>query len=136
MYVPYLKDEKAKIQRFINGFPATYRDQIEFDEPRLLEEAIQKLKRCYEQSKHKVEPKHDLKINEKFKGKWPPKWGRPQGASEKENMVPYKKFNTVEKGHGSQPVNNKIEVMVANRCSVGYVSKIIAGRIFHCNRVV
>jgi len=25
-YVPYLKDEKAKIQRFISGLPATYRD--------------------------------------------------------------------------------------------------------------
>lgn len=25
-YVPYLKDEKAKIHRFISGFPMTYRD--------------------------------------------------------------------------------------------------------------
>jgi len=25
-YVPYLKDGKAKIQRFINGSPITYRD--------------------------------------------------------------------------------------------------------------
>jgi len=25
-YVPYLKDEKAKIQRIISGFPATYRE--------------------------------------------------------------------------------------------------------------
>ena len=24
-------------------------------------------------------------------------------AGEKENVVPYKKFNAVEKGHGSQP---------------------------------
>ena len=48
-YVPYLKDEKAKIQRFISGFPTTYRDWIEFNEPLLLEEAIWKLKHCYEQ---------------------------------------------------------------------------------------
>jgi len=25
-YVPYLKDEKAKIHIFINGFPGAYRD--------------------------------------------------------------------------------------------------------------
>lgn len=33
-YVPYLKDKKVKIQRFISGFPTTYKDQIDFDEPR------------------------------------------------------------------------------------------------------
>lgn len=29
-YVPYLKDEKTKVQRFISGIPTTYRDHIEF----------------------------------------------------------------------------------------------------------
>ena len=67
-----------------------------------MEEAIRKLKHYYEQSKHKVEPKHDFKINEKAKGKWPPKRGRPQDASEKYNAVPYKRFNTAKKGHGEQ----------------------------------
>lgn len=47
-YVPYLKEEKAKVHRFINGLPVAYRDRIEFDEPRLLEEAIRKLKHYYE----------------------------------------------------------------------------------------
>lgn len=82
-YVPYLKDEKAKIQRFISGLPATYRDQIEFDEPIMLEEAIQKLNNCYEQSKSKVVPKRELKGNEAIKGKWPPKRGRPKDVGEK-----------------------------------------------------
>jgi len=41
---PYLKEEKAKVQRFINGFPIGYKDTIEFDYPRSLEEAIQNLK--------------------------------------------------------------------------------------------
>ena len=57
------------------------------------------MKHCYEQSKHKVEPKYNLKRNDKAKGKWPPKRGRPQHESEKDNAVPYKKFNTAEKGH-------------------------------------
>jgi len=30
-YVPYLKDEKGKIQRFISGLLEAYRDLIEFD---------------------------------------------------------------------------------------------------------
>ena len=43
-YVPYLKDQKENIQRFISGLPTTYRYHIEFDEPQTLEEAIRKLK--------------------------------------------------------------------------------------------
>ena len=39
-YVPYLKEEKAKIQIFISGFPVAYRDWIEFHEPRSLEDII------------------------------------------------------------------------------------------------
>ena len=47
-YVPYLREEKAKVWIFISGIPITYREWIEFDEPRYLEEAIQTLKHCYE----------------------------------------------------------------------------------------
>jgi len=43
-HMPYLKEEKAKVKRFISGLPVSYRDQIDFDEPILLEEAIQNLK--------------------------------------------------------------------------------------------
>jgi len=34
-----------------------FKDRIEFDEPTSLEEAIRKLKNCYEQSKHRYETK-------------------------------------------------------------------------------
>ena len=57
------------------------------------------MKHCYQQSERKIEPKGDFKGNEKVKVKWPPKQGRPQDASEKENLVPYKKLNTTEKEH-------------------------------------
>ncbi len=53
-YVPYLKDENAKVQRFVSGLPLAFRDQIEYDEPQSLEEVIGKLKNCYEKSKHKT----------------------------------------------------------------------------------
>lgn len=101
-YVPYLREEKTEVHRYISGFSVSYRDKIEFDEPRSLEEAIRKLKHCYEQSKRRVDPNHDLKIIEKATGKWPPNRVRTQDASEKYNVVPYKRFNTAEKGHGEQ----------------------------------
>ena len=52
-YVRYIKDEKVEIQHFLSGFPQSYKDRIEFYEPRTLEEAIRKAKYCYEQSKGK-----------------------------------------------------------------------------------
>ena len=52
-YVSYIKDEKVKIHHFLSGFPQSYKDRIEFYEPRTLEEAIRKDKYFYEQSKGK-----------------------------------------------------------------------------------
>ena len=47
-YVPYLTDEKAKVQRFFIGFPLAFRDRIEYDVPQSHDEVIGKLKHCYE----------------------------------------------------------------------------------------
>ena len=41
-YVKYIKDEKLKIQHSLSGFPHSYKEIIEFYEPRNLEEAIRK----------------------------------------------------------------------------------------------
>ena len=43
-YVRYIKDEKVKIQHFLSGIPQAYKDRIEFNKPRTLEEAIRKAK--------------------------------------------------------------------------------------------
>ena len=67
-YVRYIRDDKVKIQRFLSGISQAYKDRIEFDEPRTLEEAIRKAKYYYDQNKSK----HDFyktwkdKRNEKF----------------------------------------------------------------------
>jgi len=53
IYVPYLKEEKENIQRFISGLLVSFKEKFEFDEPRLLVDAIKNLKHCYDQSKHK-----------------------------------------------------------------------------------
>lgn len=33
IYVLYLKDEKAKVHRFVSGLPLSFKDRIEYDEP-------------------------------------------------------------------------------------------------------
>ena len=50
-YVRYIKDEK--FQHFLSGLPQSYKDRIEFYEPRTIEEAIRKAKYCYEQRRGK-----------------------------------------------------------------------------------
>ena len=82
---------------FINGFPLQFKYEIDYDEPMSLGEFIRNLKHFYEKHKHKLEPKHDWKGNEKAKGKWPKKQGRSQDASDKESVAPHKKFNAAEK---------------------------------------
>jgi hypothetical protein len=52
-YVPYLKEEKARIHCFLIGLAQSYQDRIEFDEPKTLEDIIRKAKCCYDQSKHR-----------------------------------------------------------------------------------
>jgi hypothetical protein len=43
-YVPYIKDEKVRIQRFLSELPQSYQGKIEFDEPKTLENTIRKAK--------------------------------------------------------------------------------------------
>ena len=52
-YVRYIRDEKVKVQHFLNRFPQSYKDRIEFYEPRTLEEATRKDKYCYKKRKGK-----------------------------------------------------------------------------------
>ena len=50
-YVPYIIDENPKIQRFLSCLPTSFKDRIEFDNPKTLEKAMRKAKFCYEQRK-------------------------------------------------------------------------------------
>ena len=42
-FVRYIRDEKVKVQHFLSGLPQSYKDRIEFYEPRTIEEAIGRL---------------------------------------------------------------------------------------------
>jgi hypothetical protein len=50
-YVEFIKDEKVKIQRFLSGLPFFYNENIQYDNPRNLEETIRREKYLYEQSR-------------------------------------------------------------------------------------
>ena len=67
-YVRYIKYDKLKIQHLVSVLTQSYKDRIEFDEPRTLEEAIRKAKYLYDQNKN--EPDFHKawkdKKNEKF----------------------------------------------------------------------
>eukprot|EP00253_Pinus_taeda_P011080 PITA_11080 len=63
-YVPYIREEKAKVQRFISSLPAYMRERIEFDNPKSMDEVIRKARICYQQGKQKGETAN-RKWNEK-----------------------------------------------------------------------
>jgi hypothetical protein len=48
-YVRFIGDEKVKIQIFLSGLPAFYKENIKYDEPKTLTESIRKAKYLYEQ---------------------------------------------------------------------------------------
>lgn len=54
-YVPYLVDEKPKIQRFLSCLLVVFKDEIEYDNPWTLEEAMRKANLCFDQNKNKRE---------------------------------------------------------------------------------
>ena len=43
-YVPYIKEEKVKVQRFLSCLPQSYKDQIEFDNPQDSRRSVKKRK--------------------------------------------------------------------------------------------
>ena len=47
-YVPYIKDEKVKIQQFLGCLPPNFRERIEFDMPKTLDTTLYNAKLFYE----------------------------------------------------------------------------------------
>ena len=54
-YVPYIIDEKPNIQRFLSCLPFIFKEHIEYDNPKTLEEVMRKDNFCYDQKKNKRE---------------------------------------------------------------------------------
>eukprot|EP00253_Pinus_taeda_P002643 PITA_02643 len=54
-YLPYIREEKAKVQRFVSSLPPYTRERIEFDNPKSMDEVIRKARICYQQRKQRGE---------------------------------------------------------------------------------
>ena len=54
-YVPYIKDEKVKIQQFLRFLPPNFQERIEFDMPKTLEATLHKARFFYEHGKPRQE---------------------------------------------------------------------------------
>jgi hypothetical protein len=46
--IPYIQEDKVKIQRFLSCLPQAYQDRIEFDNPKFLSEVFKKARMCYD----------------------------------------------------------------------------------------
>ena len=57
-YVPCLKDEKAKVYRFISCLPTGYKQKTKFEMPRTMDEEIRKAKLCYHLFKQRSKLTH------------------------------------------------------------------------------
>ena len=56
-----MQEEKTKIQWFISSQPNFLKGKLEFDCPRMMDDAVRKARICYQQMKQKSEaPKGDL----------------------------------------------------------------------------
>lgn len=47
-YVPYIREEKAKVQRFMSSLSAFMKERLEFDNPKTVDKAIRKAQICYQ----------------------------------------------------------------------------------------
>ena len=54
-YVPYIIDQKPKIQCFFSCLPLMFKERIEYYNPKTLVEGIRKENLCYDQNKKKQE---------------------------------------------------------------------------------
>ena len=52
-FMPYIKEEKVKVQRFLSWLPQSYKDRIEFNNQNTLDEVLRKSILCFEQYKQR-----------------------------------------------------------------------------------
>jgi hypothetical protein len=54
-YMDFIRNEKVKIKSLLSGFLSFYKDKIQFENPRTLEESVRKAKSFYEQNKERLD---------------------------------------------------------------------------------
>jgi len=94
--VPYIREEKAKVQWFVSGLPLFMKERLDFDNPKTMDEVIRKARIYYQQNK----PKGDMSK------RWADKKGNKFISSHKGN-----KNNSIKgliKGQGKQNMSKPI----------------------------
>ena len=66
-YVPFIKDETVKIQRYLSGLPTFLSEKIQYDDPKTMEETIRRAKCLYDQCKGKSTFQRAWEDKKKFK---------------------------------------------------------------------
>jgi hypothetical protein len=82
-YVPFIKDETVKIQRYLTGLPPSIGDKIQYDDPNNMEETIRKAKCLYEQQREKPT----------FRKAWDDQKNFKKGQRQKEKKPPFFRNN-------------------------------------------
>jgi len=49
-YVPYIHEEKAKVQQLVNSLPLFMKERLEYDNLKTMDEVIEKARICYQQN--------------------------------------------------------------------------------------
>lgn len=52
-YMPYIREEKVKSQRFLNCLPAPYKERVEFENMKTMDVVVRKDRMCYQQFKNR-----------------------------------------------------------------------------------
>jgi hypothetical protein len=76
-YVPFIKDETVKIQRYLNGLPSSISDKIQYDDPKTMEETLRRAKCLYDQQKEKPTFQKAWEDKKKFKREQRKKGNKP-----------------------------------------------------------
>jgi hypothetical protein len=76
-YVPFIKDETVKIQRYLSGLPPSIGDKIQYDDPKTMEEMIRREKYLYEQQRENRSFQKAWDDQKKFKKEQRQKGNKP-----------------------------------------------------------
>jgi hypothetical protein len=76
-YVPFIKYEAIKIQRYLSGLPPSIGDKIQYDDPNTMEETIRRTKCLYEQQREKPTFRKAWDDQKRFKKEQRQKRNRP-----------------------------------------------------------
>ena len=71
LYVPYIIEDKEKLQRFLNFLHTIYKERIEFDNLKMMDEVVLKAILCYQEFKGKMEQGKNWLNKGDFSGKKP-----------------------------------------------------------------